>query len=36
MHALSDNGYGKTAYDLLLREEYPSWLFSVKMGATTI
>lgn len=36
MHALSNNGYGKTAYDLLLREEYPSWLFSVRMGATTI
>ena len=36
LHALSDNGYVKTAYDLVLREEYPSWLFSVKMGATTI
>ncbi len=36
LHALSDNGYTKTAYDLILREEYPSWLFSVKMGATTI
>ncbi len=36
LHALTDNGYTKTAYDLLLREEYPGWLFSVKMGATTI
>ena len=36
LHALSDNGYAETAYSLLLREEYPSWLFSVKMGATTI
>lgn len=36
LHALSDNGYNETAYGLLLREEYPSWLFSVKMGATTI
>ena len=36
LHALSDNGYHETAYSLLLREEYPSWLFSVKMGATTI
>ncbi len=36
LHALSDNGYEETAYSLLLREEYPSWLFSVKMGATTI
>ena len=36
LHALTDNGYVKTAYDLILREEYPSWLFSVRMGATTI
>lgn len=36
LHALSDNGHIKTAYDLILREEYPSWLFSVKMGATTV
>ncbi len=36
LHALSDNGHAETAYSLLLREEYPSWLFSVKMGATTI
>ncbi len=36
LHALSDNGYAETAYSILLREEYPSWLFSVKMGATTI
>ena len=36
LHALSENGYAETAYGLLLREEYPSWLFSVKMGATTI
>lgn len=30
--------YGKmnTAYDLLLNEELPSWLYSVKNGATTI
>lgn len=36
LHVLSDNGHIKTAYDLILREEYPSWLFSVKMGATTV
>lgn len=36
LHVLSDNGYIETAYDLLLREEYPSWLYPVKMGATTI
>lgn len=34
--ALAENGYEKTAYDLLLRTDFPSWLFSVKMGATTV
>ena len=36
LHALSDNGYTEIAYDLLLQEGYPSWLYSVKQGATTI
>lgn len=36
LHALSENGYTDVAYDLLLQEEYPSWLFSVNRGATTI
>ena len=35
-HILSDNGYTDLAYDLLLQEEYPSWLYPVTMGATTI
>lgn len=35
-HVLSDNGYTDVAYDLLLQETYPSWLYPVKMGATTI
>ncbi|MDD4690385.1 MAG: family 78 glycoside hydrolase catalytic domain, partial [Eubacteriales bacterium] len=35
-HALSDNGYSETAYDLLLQTDYPSWLYSVTKGATTI
>jgi|WetSurMetagenome_2_1015567.scaffolds.fasta_scaffold01962_2 alpha-L-rhamnosidase len=35
-HVLSDNGYADVAYDLLLQEAYPSWLYPVKMGATTI
>ena len=35
-HVLSDNGYTDTAYDLLLQQSYPSWLYPVKMGATTI
>jgi len=34
--ALSNNGQLHVAYDLLLQETYPSWLFPVKMGATTI
>ena len=36
LHALSQNGYLDTAYDLLLQESFPSWLYSVKQGATTI
>ncbi len=35
-HALSQNGYVKEAYDLLLKEDFPSWLYQIKMGATTI
>lgn len=35
-HALAESGNVKLAYDLLLREEYPSWLYSVKLGASTI
>jgi alpha-L-rhamnosidase len=33
---LSDNGYTQTGYDLLMQQGYPSWLYPVKMGATTI
>ena len=36
LHVLSQNGYTSLAYDLLLQENYPSWLYSVKQGATTI
>lgn len=36
LHALSDNGYAETAYDLLLRREYPSWLYPISRGATTV
>ena len=36
LHALSQNGYTELAYKLLLQEEFPSWLYSVKQGATTI
>ena len=33
---LSENGYNDTAYRLLLNEDFPSWLYEVKLGATTI
>ncbi|MBP3369334.1 MAG: hypothetical protein J6L85_01155 [Clostridia bacterium] len=36
LHALARNGYSALAYDLLLEERAPSWLFSVKQGATTV
>ncbi|MBO5110782.1 MAG: family 78 glycoside hydrolase catalytic domain [Clostridia bacterium] len=36
LHALSQNGYTELAYDLLLQDQFPSWLYSVKCGATTI
>lgn len=34
--ALSDNGMSEEAYRLLQYEGYPSWLYPVKNGATTI
>jgi alpha-L-rhamnosidase len=33
---LCDHGRQDIAYDLLLREDFPSWLYPVKHGATTI
>ena len=33
---LSRYGYSEEAYRLLLREDYPSWLYMIKHGATTI
>lgn len=33
---LSENGNNDLAYTLLLNKDYPSWLFAVTMGATTI
>jgi alpha-L-rhamnosidase len=35
-HVLSRYGYLDEAYLLLNRQEYPSWLYPVKQGATTI
>jgi alpha-L-rhamnosidase len=34
--ALTANGLVKEAYTLLFNEDYPSWLYEVKMGATTV
>ncbi|MCR5311439.1 MAG: glycoside hydrolase family 78 protein [Lachnospiraceae bacterium] len=33
---LSENGHADLAYTLLLNEDFPSWLYEVNMGATTI
>ncbi len=35
-HVLSRFGHSDVAYTLLMQESYPSWLYPVKMGATTI
>jgi alpha-L-rhamnosidase len=35
-HVLSENGYLDQAYMLLNRREYPSWLYPITKGATTI
>jgi alpha-L-rhamnosidase len=35
-HVLSRFGYDSVAFRLLLQDTYPSWLYPVKMGATTI
>lgn len=35
-HALSQNGATEEAYALLLKEDFPSWLYQVKRGATTV
>lgn len=35
-HALSENNQHELAGTIFLKEDYPSWLYSVKKGATTI
>ncbi len=35
-HALSEAGYTEAAYTLLFQNDFPSWLYEVDMGATTI
>ncbi len=36
MNTLTDIGLSDCAYTLLLNEDYPSWLYEVNMGATTV
>ena len=36
LFALADNGREETAWNMLLNEKCPSWLYEVKMGGTTI
>lgn len=36
LHVLSNYSYADLAYSLLLRESYPSWLYPITKGATTI
>ncbi|MBQ3141345.1 MAG: family 78 glycoside hydrolase catalytic domain [Clostridia bacterium] len=36
LHALSQNGETELAYELLLRREYPGWLYPITKGATTM
>lgn len=33
---LAEQGMADLAYDFLLREDYPGWLYSVNLGATTV
>lgn len=33
---LTENGMSDIAYQLLLNEEFPGWLYEVKLGATTV
>ena len=35
-NVLTENGMSDIAYQLLLNEEFPGWLYEVKLGATTV
>lgn len=35
-HVLTENGYNDIAYKLLFQKDYPSWLYQITKGATTI
>lgn len=36
LDVLAEGGFAELAYDILLRDEYPSWGFMIKNGATTL
>ena len=36
VRVLDETGYTDLAYDLLLKETYPSWFYSINQGATTM
>ncbi len=36
LHVLTEYGYAETAWTLLLQDGYPSWLYEVLHGATTV
>lgn len=36
LQALTDNNHNSYAYDLLLQDTWPSWLYQVDLGATTM
>ena len=36
LYALSENDCLDTAYELLMKDDFPSWLYQVKQGATTV
>ena len=36
LFALSDNGYPELAYDVLLQENCPGWMYEIKSGGTTV
>ncbi|GAB2572632.1 glycoside hydrolase family 78 protein [Gracilibacillus alcaliphilus] len=35
-HVLTENGWNEMAYKLLFQRDYPSWLYQITKGATTI
>lgn len=36
LNVLTESGYAEDAYQMLLKEEYPSWIYEIRNGATTV